>query len=482
MTALLIILFLSFHTAESDSAKVWLEKTESDDKAYRFPESDSLIRLSVDYYDRHGSRSERAKAHFYLGCVEADLFRRAEAIYELRRADRLNRDKNNHLQALIYSRLGYLLYEHNLWDEALDIYTRAEQLATLQADSVNLIYSKMQLGNILQSSDSARASGLINEAWQLAKEYTTHDTRAVVLTAVYPLRLTQGDTIAAYHAARLCMEIVPHPMRTWPAMYNLGEALFFKQEYDSAKVLLEPILGIDHSYELRANTAALLNRIALAQGKPQQAQTYSDMERAMRRSAYAALETNNVLRRQLQDMEEQAGLNRKSKIVLTIFVCMLAVVLTILGAMIVKRVRQRRSLRHQIRDMQTLRHSLVEEEWYASPIYDKLQNLAEQLKDNPFIKDNLSLQEWRQLSVYADDRFNGISTRLRKKYKLNDDEVHICLLYLFDVPVSVIGHFVKGYTRNTIQIKARQIPIRAGADKGTLLRDWLQQITVENDT
>ncbi len=461
---LLISLCLLSDNTERDSARQALAITEANDQAYRFPESDSLIRFAVNYYDRHGTRQERAKAHYLLGCVEADLFRRAEAIYELRQADRLLRDRQSNLQALIYSRLGYLLYEHELREEAQEVYVKAEQLALLRHDTLDLIYSRMQLGKV-------------HEAWQLAQTFADSiDVRPTVLTALYSSYQQAGNTDSAAWAARLCFRLAPHPMRTWIAMYQLGEVMYQEQQYDSAQTLLQPILAIDHSYQLRADAAAILEKIALQQGDIAHAQLYQQQHLALQRSAHDALETNRVLRQQLNELEQQTDLRRQQQRLLIMLTIALALLLIAIITIIIYRYRQHRALSQQIQTMQTTRQSLIEEQWEASEVYQKLWHIVELVKQNPFTKENLDATDWQQLLVYADQRHHNIATTLRSKYHLSEDELHISVLMLFGVPVSQIGHFVHGYTRNTIQLKARQIPLRAGAEKGTLLRDWLQEV------
>ncbi|MBR1809739.1 MAG: hypothetical protein IJ776_10195 [Paludibacteraceae bacterium] len=474
MRLICLILLFVFHTAERDSAERCMQITAEQDRQYVCPESDSVIQYAVDYYDRHGNRSERARAHYLLGCVEADLFNRAQAIYELRLASRLNPNKESNQQALIYSRLGYLLYEHRLYDEAWEIYDNARELAIVRKDTTDLIHSLMQLGCLLMTKgDYEAAAPLTDEAWQLAETQDDAYLRATVLTAVYRLRRQTGDSEGAERAARLCMATVPHPMRTWPAMYNLGETLYYKEQYDSAKMFLEPIMEIDHSYQLRADAADLLEKIAFRQGDRGKAHTYSELKKALERSAQMSLETTNVLRRELYELERQAEMRRRTELVLWICLALLLILLVVVGYVIVRRYRQKTALRQQIRTMQTERQALIAEEFESSEVNQKLQRLIEVARENPFAKENLTASDWQQLMVYTDNMYSGIMTHLRSEYGLTEDELHICLMFLMNVPVVCMGFFVKGYSRNTIQLKARQIPINAGAKKGTLLRDWL---------
>ncbi len=473
---ILMIILLCLHPQMRDSAEYCLRITEEQDKQYICPESDSVIRYAVDYYDKYGNKRERTKAHYLLGCVEADLFNRAQAIYELRLAAKLNPDKHNNQQALIYSRLGYLLYEHQLYDEAQEVYQNALDLAKERQDTIDLTHSLMQLGCIsLENQKTEDADKYIQEAWRLAQTREEDNyLQATVLTALYRLYRTQNEEDKAEWAARECMTIVPHPTRTWPAMYNLGETLYYKEKYDSACLLLEPILQIDHSYQLRADAAEILEKTALRRGDSEKARTYGELQKALERSAKMSLETTDVLRRELYELENQATKSHKIEIVLRISLVLLMILLSAVVTIIISRYRRRQALKHQIENMQTERQSLIQEEFEASEVNVKLRKIVETVRENPFAKENLDEKDWQQLAVYIDRIHHGIITHLRGKYNLDEDEIHICMMFLLNVPVICIGHFVNGYTRNTIQLKARQIPLRAGAKKGTLLRDWLR--------
>ena len=472
---LLILILLWFNFAQRDSAEQCLRQTREQDKMYVCPSSDSVIRYAVDYYDKHGSKAERTEAHYLLGCVEADLFNRAKAIYELRYAARLNPDKTGNQQALIYSRLGYLLYEHQLTEEAEEVYEKAEALARVRKDTTDLVHALMQRGNIrLSRGETDSAVTYIDEAWQLSE--TQHDNylQATVLTAVYALCRQQGESTRAEWAARRCMSIVPHPMRTWPAMFNLGETLYYKEQYDSAKVLLEPILEIDHSYQLRADVADILEKIAIAEGNADAQRRYSELQKALERSARMSMETTAVLRQELEELELQAEKRHQTEVVLWLLLSLLVFLLAGIALMTILRFRRKQTLSQQIDNMQTERQSLIQEKFSSSEVYQKLQRLTELARENPYAKENLTAADWQQLMVYTDNMHNGIMTHLRSRYGLSEDELRICLMFILNVPVICMGYFVKGYSRNTIQLKARQIPVNAGAEKGTLLRDWLR--------
>ena len=59
------------------------------------------------------------------------------------------------------------------------------------------------------------------------------------------------------------------------------------------------------------------------------------------------------------------------------------------------------------------------------------------------------------------------------------EEIQICCLYLAEIPVKYIGHFVKGYARSTIQLKARDIIQKMKAPQGSLLKKELFSLSQE---
>ena len=60
-------------SSRSGKARFALLYTQALDKNQIELQSDSLIHLAVDYYNRKGSEQEKALAHYYYGCVYANL-------------------------------------------------------------------------------------------------------------------------------------------------------------------------------------------------------------------------------------------------------------------------------------------------------------------------------------------------------------------------------------------------------------------------
>ena len=121
---------------------------------------------------------------------------------------------------------------------------------------------------------------------------------------------------------------------------------------------------------------------------------------------------------------------------------------------------------------------LVKEEYETSTVYIKIRNIVRTLVKIE-TKENLNEEEWKLLTAQTDAKWNHIITHLKINYDLSVEEVKICCLYLADVPVKDVGHFVNGYARSTIQLKARAIVKKIGFPQGSLLKQALHSLSNE---
>ena len=70
--------------------------------------SDSLIRISTDYYQDSNDNARKAKAFLYLGDVYMDMQNHVEAMKALKQAEEVLDNAEARTQSLVYSNLGYL--------------------------------------------------------------------------------------------------------------------------------------------------------------------------------------------------------------------------------------------------------------------------------------------------------------------------------------------------------------------------------------
>ena len=120
-------------------------------------------------------------------------------------------------------------------------------------------------------------------------------------------------------------------------------------------------------------------------------------------------------------------------------------------------------VRH-FRKVKALRRELEMLSSQPSPVYDKIKRI---IKDHLF-KESSDLQmeeaDWRMLQVETDKRWDGITQRLQKDYRLTDTEIRLFCLNLMGVPTSHMPYlFDRG--RSTIYNKNRDLLAKLGIER-----------------
>lgn len=116
------------------------------------------------------------------------------------------------------------------------------------------------------------------------------------------------------------------------------------------------------------------------------------------------------------------------------------------------------------RKVKALRRELEMLSAQPSPVYDKIKRI---IKDHLF-KDSSDLQmeeaDWRMLQIETDKRWNGITQRLQKDYRLTDTEIRLFCLNLMGIPTSHMPYlFDRG--RSTIYNKNRDLLAKLGIER-----------------
>ena len=65
-------------------------------------------------------------------------------------------------------------------------------------------------------------------------------------------------------------------------------------------------------------------------------------------------------------------------------------------------------------------------------------------------------EDWLQLIAETDRCWNNITLRLQSEYDLTEEEIHLCCLYLTNLPIKHLGYLLN-CTRDAIYKKANRI-------------------------
>ena len=163
-----------------DRAHYYLLLTEAMDKCYLTHTTDSLIRLSADYYAAHHDNSRYAKALYLQGRIYEDWHRNDQAVACWVKA--LDYGKDSEDYALLYaitSKMGTQYAYQEDATHALVYYQRALTYAQATSDSLSIANAYAYL---------ARAYW-VNEDWQSS---SVHYEKAIALASVAP---SGGDRV-----------------------------------------------------------------------------------------------------------------------------------------------------------------------------------------------------------------------------------------------------------------------------------------------
>ena len=120
--------------------------TNAQNKSDSVFHSDSIQRLLVDYFDRHGTASERMLAHYLLGRAYYDMGEMPMSLkaYQLALADTTETEQDYYLLTRIHAQISNIFFQQNLIDEQLKHIDLSVKYAQLSHDTIGAILNYTQ--------------------------------------------------------------------------------------------------------------------------------------------------------------------------------------------------------------------------------------------------------------------------------------------------------------------------------------------------
>lgn len=266
--------------SSASEARYALLYSQALDKNYVDVTSDSLTAVAVNYYDRHGTKHERAMAHYYQGRVfsNAGNFDAAIRSYSLAE-DAASGTDDYYLLELINNAVGNLYYKQYDLDEALKRDQRAATYFHLAQSPYNEALAYIGIGVICSlKGDNLQMTEEYDKAIEIYKTIGATD-RIIPLyeDLVVKTRLDAKGDIAsikrdlrAYYAAYNQGEI---PLQS----YGLWQDIYLKaSQLDSAEMFGKEILRNRQAFNAHkiAGCYSLLERIEMARENYPEAYRY----------------------------------------------------------------------------------------------------------------------------------------------------------------------------------------------------------------
>lgn len=495
---------------DADRAYHALLLTQARDKNYVKQKDDSLILSAIAYYDKVADAKMQARAYYLWGGFYRDENDYPKAIEKyataLSHADK--RPASAELKAILLNNMGYLYYTQGLNSEADSIYRQAELLAESQKDTVSLCYTLSQRGMInIERGESyyPKAEKQMLRALAIGK---AHSDKTVLTPLYHSLSMLYCHIPKPEHALRyahLNYASLKDTIHCYRTFLLLGNAYFLNHQYDSASIYLQKILKTERYYDSKADACMRLSEIAQEKGD-MEASLLLERKRALYQdSAQSVQQSHAILNTVItHERESNSALIKQNKFIVYV-ACAIFLMLCSCGgfyyrkkykqhktekqeweervrAEIVQTNRRKQELAEKEQENATLQEKIsrlvlkkqtyAESEYKTSALYTKVSKIAKTLSSVE-TKENLNEEEWNQFIALTNASWNGIITYMNENFALSAEEIQICCLYLAGIPVTHIGHFVKGQARSTIQLKSKNILQKMEAPKGVLLKNAL---------
>lgn len=247
---------------------------KAQDKAYILHTSDSLIRTVVDYYERKNNHAYLPEAYYYAGRVYRDLNDSPQALeYFQKAAEVAEGGTDYNLKIRIYSQMGAIYIDHNIFNKALEQQRLAHKNVLLVKNDKMLIQNLLGMGRVfagLQNADSSIY--YYKAAQQVAKEKHQKYLEGIINQEIADIYIQLGNYEAARTALITSNKIL---YKNTPVSYSIL-AYYYNEtgNYDSAQYYYQRLIPIGNHYQKKAGYKALAN-IAQQQGKYQLALQYT---------------------------------------------------------------------------------------------------------------------------------------------------------------------------------------------------------------
>ena len=428
--------------------------------------SDSIQRLLVAYYDRHGSANERMLAHYLLGRTyyEAGETPLALECYQeaAECADTISKDCDYKQLSRVYAQMAEILYKQQLYREQMKYERKAARYAWKGKDTLSALmcyeqeyiaYKKLGL------TDSAVF--IIENVASLYDKYGYPSDAAISLGTIVLTLIEKGE----YSKASEYMKRYEKESGYFDNKGNIikGHEYYYKvkglyclrnAKLDSAEYFFRKELRNGQDFNNQNAGAEGLAQLYKVLNVPDSVAKYIGYAYAMNDSMYAQMATETIGRmnamydytyhkRLAEQKENEAYRNRNAAIIfgMLLMLCLLAVYIIVLHIRRYKgEVDERERLLHsrlaELEQQLTIKEIRdVEQEILASPLVNSFRMMAKTSVKKP------THEEWSQLHSFLRDKLPAFWNKLQKSEPpLRKEEVDVCLLIRLQFPVKEIAN------------------------------------------
>ena len=207
---------------------------------------DTMMRLVVKFYEKHGTSNDRMEAYYLLGSIYRDLHDAPKAVEAflngINAADTTSEDCRYGLLARLYAQEYDILYRQNLYEQALEANRLVYKYAVLSNDSLFQTDAQWQrLGICYAYSDYQT---IVDECWNLLEESKQLERFSYAASHLCTCVLANMELGRVEDAAKLlsiyeqysgCVDMATHESSFPIYYYAKGRVLAATSQLDSAE-------------------------------------------------------------------------------------------------------------------------------------------------------------------------------------------------------------------------------------------------------
>ena len=440
---------------EYERNKYDLLRIRLNDKAYKQPTSDIMIKSLMDYFEKEGTLAEKQEVYFYAGSTYRDLQdtpRALEHFFKSLDYALGSRECDSIMLRNTYSNLNYLYYRVQNYGDAVDM--AYKELDICRKTKSDLILPFMHLGSTYLALDSARQA---EAGFDSAYAHIVRTHAAVGEQESLMIMLNGYSELKKMDKAKACMSLITtNPLVNFSPFPCMAFAQYYAStgKNDSVAIYCKRVLDDGTDIENMYDAAKLLHRMYSRMGDIRNASLYAGVYMQLsdsldfgKRQEMAAT-VNNEYQYHLDQKKEQQLKNEKERYKHTLVIVSLTALLL---AIVFYALYVRRRNKH----LQELLRVSTELSEYEEELKAKEQELAEKMDQNKaFIKllhqsefeqnaedvilairqsssgkRDMQLSDWKQLYQAVDDMYPDFKDRLlRELGSFTEQQMQVCYL------------------------------------------------------
>lgn len=219
--------------SEKEYAAYCLLLTQALDKNYYIHDSDSLIMIATNYYEKHNDLLPLALSYYYAGRVYSDMQNALQAQQYYLKALALGESLNlPELLIKINSNLGTLYSYQDIYEMALPLYKKTLPLFENTNDSTNMSFVLRNIARVFTETHQPDSAIYYYEQ---AIKIATPQSISALQNGLGSLYLQMEKYDEAYICIQKAIQSCNNPKLLYPFYLNLGEYYYKTMQHDSAQ-------------------------------------------------------------------------------------------------------------------------------------------------------------------------------------------------------------------------------------------------------